>query len=371
MFLCACSSQQQRENRVAASFHAEELPADYKADLGKRLVFPFSVVPGGTVSKQEVQHRVAADPVVRQHYAGLQFDKLKPFRLTQPGQGYVSYRIGNKIFWTSRRLYLKPGEVLLSDGINVLRGRCGNRVSATPQTPTLPAPAEPTEAALDLPRGDQTPFEASKFALSPNLPAALPTMEAKVPESAFEVAPKPYGPGPGMIGGGLPGGLPPTGKEGEIVLQSGYFWLFPYQPSPIQTPAFNPPVNPPLLVVVYELTFPSPYYSTYPIGVNGPSQFYYDYSLPYLPGFETPWIPPLLVSGGTPPFVYYPPNSPQPPIVFPPILPPGTSLPPPSVVIEIIETNPPPDFEHIPEPSTAWMVGLAAALWFAWIKRRP
>jgi len=124
--LTACSRQPQPQNRVAASFHAEELPQHYKADLSQRKVFPFSVVPSGTMSRKGVQLKVDADAVVGDHYRGLQLDKLKPFRLAKPAQGLVSYRIGNKIFWTAQRLYLKPGEILPSDGVNLIRGRSGN-----------------------------------------------------------------------------------------------------------------------------------------------------------------------------------------------------------------------------------------------------
>jgi len=85
--LSGCSRDTKPENTVAASFRAEELPEDFKLDLCNRKVFPFSVVPGGTVNKSEAQSKAAADPIVRQHYAGIQFDKLKPFRLTKPAEG--------------------------------------------------------------------------------------------------------------------------------------------------------------------------------------------------------------------------------------------------------------------------------------------
>jgi len=85
--LSGCSRDTKPENTVAASFRAEELPEDFKLDLCNRKVFPFSVVPGGTVNKSEAKLKAAADPIVRKHYAGIQFDKLKPFRLTKPAEG--------------------------------------------------------------------------------------------------------------------------------------------------------------------------------------------------------------------------------------------------------------------------------------------
>jgi hypothetical protein len=72
---------------------------------------------------------MAVDPVVAQHYAD--FDVTKAHRVTLDGPQlmYVSYRIGNKVFWTKHKLALRKGEAMLSDGVNMTRTRCGNRVS--------------------------------------------------------------------------------------------------------------------------------------------------------------------------------------------------------------------------------------------------
>ncbi len=48
---------------------------------------------------------------------------------------YVSYRIGNKVFWTKHKLALRKGEAMLSDGTNMARTRCGNRISVLPVRP--------------------------------------------------------------------------------------------------------------------------------------------------------------------------------------------------------------------------------------------
>ena len=154
LLVSACSRDNQKQNLVSATFHAEELAPNHKVELSQRKVFPFSVVPGGAISKAEVLAMVAKDPIVREHYKGIDLDKLKPYCLTQSAQGYVSYRVGNRIYWTTRRLYLKAGEILLSDGVNVLRGRCGNRVSVEARLPALVASVEAMVGhGRDLPEG--------------------------------------------------------------------------------------------------------------------------------------------------------------------------------------------------------------------------
>jgi hypothetical protein len=48
---------------------------------------------------------------------------------------YVSYRKGEQVYWTARKVTLAEGESILSDGQNDIRARCGNRISDTPQLP--------------------------------------------------------------------------------------------------------------------------------------------------------------------------------------------------------------------------------------------
>lgn len=359
-FTLSCTKEPETKNRVAASFHAEELPENYQADLKKRPVFPFSVVPGGTVGKEDAKARAKADPVVRQHYQGIQLDSLQPFRLTKPAQGYVSYRVGNRVFWTSRRLYLKPGELLLSDGKNLIRGRCGNRVSLDPQQPVMPA-GEPTEAALDLASYDMPNFtggalDPNLFKLAQNLPGPASIQSTSTPAAeSFSVAPSPHA--PGMITGGLPGGLSDPGQKGSIYLETGYFGVFPVPPSSFDTPSLPvPPVVLPPFPVVYN--WPGPTFYTYPpTGLETPPFIGWG-GVPLFPGGDVPnpfpglppYVnPPFYVREGTPPFVV-PPDT---------VIPPGETTNPPS---DPPNNEPPPGFEIIPEPSTVWMVGLAAVV---------
>jgi hypothetical protein len=362
--LSSCSRESKPQNQVAASFHAEELPQGFKLDLSQRKVFPYSVVPGGTVTREEAKARAAADPVVGKHYQGILFDKLKPFRLTKPAQGYVSYRIGNRIFWTAKRLYLKPGEILLSDGANLIRGRCGNRVSLVAQLPQLAA-GEPKEAVMDLPSWDHPVFlamaqEANRgdlFTLPGYANAPAPTLDAKISDSAFTVAPPVVGaPGTGMIGGGLPGGLTPTDRGGELILYTGApFLLIPGRTinngiTNIILPSITP-------IEISVLNFPFVFLQSGPIGFGSPIITLLDVplipALPILPSFNPlQFFPPSFsLSSGSPPILI---------AALDPVVPPIESNRPPDNTSP--PTEPPPVFQPIPEPATVWMVGLAAVL---------
>jgi hypothetical protein len=147
-----------------------------------RTVYPYSVVVGGAQSPQELREAVATDPVVAQHYADFDITKAHHVTLDAPKLVYVSYRIGNKVFWTKHKLALRKGEAMLSDGRNMARTRCGNRVSVLPVRPN--APAEPSSSELDGP-------EFPTIASSPYLAA----YSAPVPALFSGPVQSPGGPG--------------------------------------------------------------------------------------------------------------------------------------------------------------------------------
>ena len=99
-------------------------------------VYPYSVVPGGVSSREALQAAVAADSVVARHYAGFDLHATRVIQLSAPRFAYVSYRSGDNIFWTRNKIKIPAGESLLSDGSNLARTRCGNRLSEVPKTPT-------------------------------------------------------------------------------------------------------------------------------------------------------------------------------------------------------------------------------------------
>jgi hypothetical protein len=166
----------------------------------KRKVYPYSIGAGGARTVQEAK-RAMSDPAVQFHYAAFDLKNLRQVTLTSDLVGYVSYRYGDKIFWTTKKLRLKAGETVFTDGQHIARGRCLNCYSAMPMMPTRRT--EPSESTLD------SPVEVPLIALAfPNLP--LPVAEPRIlPGPHSEVAPViPAGTGGG---GGAAGGHPGFG----------------------------------------------------------------------------------------------------------------------------------------------------------------
>jgi hypothetical protein len=114
-----------------------------------RTVYPYSVVPGGVENVRELKWVAEHDPIVAAHYAGFDYAHAQVVRLTLARTVYVSYRIGNNIYWSRRRITLKKGENLITDGRMTARTRCANRVEETPQQAA--APAEPPAEKFDQP----------------------------------------------------------------------------------------------------------------------------------------------------------------------------------------------------------------------------
>jgi hypothetical protein len=134
----------------------------------RRAVYPLSVIPGGVESVAELKQIIRGDPEIAHHLKDFDVNKTRLVRITQPQAAYVSYRIGDHIFWTAKKLTLRKGELVLTDGTHIIRGRCGNDVSYVPMRPIAPG-LELTPAQLDTPL------------LSPDEPLLLP-------DSAFFLA---------------------------------------------------------------------------------------------------------------------------------------------------------------------------------------
>jgi hypothetical protein len=187
-----------------------------------RPVYPYSVVAGGVEDVNELKWVAEHDPIVGAHYAGFNYARAQVVRLALARTVYVSYRIGNHIYWTRRRVKLHKGEKLITDGTMTARTRCGNRVEDTPQQQA--SAKEPAPEKFDQPIGVgegtamQSPPAAFQSALL-NRPQ-IPSLEPSDPLTAYS-----------PFGGGafLPLSVPPlpeglcapkkkkgsTGTEGE------------------------------------------------------------------------------------------------------------------------------------------------------------
>jgi hypothetical protein len=112
-------------------------------------VYPYSVVSGGVHSTEELAEARNVDPVVARHYGDVAQGTLRAERVDAPRLAYMSYRVGDQIYWTKRRMMLHEGEQILTDGEATIRGRCGNRLSDTPMVPT--SGQEPLADVFDRP----------------------------------------------------------------------------------------------------------------------------------------------------------------------------------------------------------------------------
>lgn len=130
-----------------------------------RRVYPYSVIPGGVSSPEGLRYYNSHDHVAAAHYADFNLAKARVAQLKAERWGYVSYRVGDEVFWTRRKLRLTKGEQLITDGVHYARTRCGNRISAVPRKPTWPF--EPPTAAFEPPVVEYASKPPSLIPLNP------------------------------------------------------------------------------------------------------------------------------------------------------------------------------------------------------------
>jgi hypothetical protein len=185
---------------------APEAPAEVSpAALSSRPVFPYSVVPGGVRDAQELQGVASSDPVVGKHYSDFRIGNARSIQLDRPVAMYVSYRRNNQVFWTRNKMMIPAGETLISDGENLARARCGNRLSPVAAKPV--AATDPDKEELETPEfippmlaellpGDGVEIFPGEPGASPNprpIPNAGPTPNNGSPSSS--ILPPILGPG--------------------------------------------------------------------------------------------------------------------------------------------------------------------------------
>ncbi len=172
----------------------------------RRRVYPYSVIPGGVESAADLRNSVARDPVIAKHYKDFDVERARIIRLSQGRALYVSYRLGNGVFWTKKPLMLAKGETVITDGEHIARTRCGNRVSEVPAGPVLAAQPE-FEAG--------PPEEIEALGGAPVLPSGLgPPIELPLtPSPVSGLTSTPGGPVAPGGGGGIiiPPVIPVTG----------------------------------------------------------------------------------------------------------------------------------------------------------------
>mgnify|MGYP001014331123 CR=1 FL=1 len=148
LVLSGCGRDTRRAPASNAQSTAKSSPADSRSEAAKRPYYRYSVVPGGVHSPQEARERAAGDPVVNRHYEGIDMSRLRPRVNEDDRDVYVSYRVGNEVYWTKKPVRLRRNEVVLTDGNEEIRTRCGNRISLIPMGPIHPD-AEPNADVFD------------------------------------------------------------------------------------------------------------------------------------------------------------------------------------------------------------------------------
>jgi hypothetical protein len=204
-------------------------PANVSDNFPGRTVYPYSVVPGGVRDPQSLQAAVRRDPVVAAHYSDFHLENARMIKLAAARAVYVSYRMGDHVYWTRKKLTLPKGEELITDGEHIARARCANRISISATIPDEISPAEPPVEILNQP-SPQPPRNADTNSLNtplltdtgaPNssqLPKPAPLADFPL-TGGLTFVPAPNGPAPNPGAPGLPilpvvppfAGSPPTG----------------------------------------------------------------------------------------------------------------------------------------------------------------
>jgi hypothetical protein len=205
-----------------------------------RSFYPYSVIPGGARTAIELRNAVTNDSIVRAHYADFAVGNTRVERLEKTQAFYVSYRIGNSVFWTKNPMTIAAGEPVLTDGSNMARIRCGNRLSFLPVAPV--SNIEPTPEAMEARAGGvllasiATPAE---LPLTPPLATMLAPLPVPAPSTpGFFLPFSPFFP---IIPGG--GSLPPETPGAPLPPTTP-----PAGPTPPATPPLTPtpPATPPV-----------------------------------------------------------------------------------------------------------------------------
>jgi hypothetical protein len=142
-----------------------------------RVVYPYSVVPGGVQAPEELREVSEHDRVVGLHYAGFDFRSARLIELQEARLVYLSYRIGDRVFWTKHKVSLRKGERLITDGKITARTRCANQISEaaveaiSPEEPPLEKFEEPILMAGS---GIQIPFPGATLPQGPQPPTLTP-----------------------------------------------------------------------------------------------------------------------------------------------------------------------------------------------------
>ena len=144
-----------------------------------RTIYPYSVIPGGVRDRDELATHISNDPVVNTHYKNFRVLLARLMRAPKARQVHVSYRLGNRVYWTAKTVRIPEGEILITDGNEVARTRCGNLISEDPKEPV--SPEEPPIEVLETPIEKVDTIQLEKFADTSWQPQEVDPMDPFVP----------------------------------------------------------------------------------------------------------------------------------------------------------------------------------------------
>ncbi len=210
-------TRSQRDDFASQARPSGSKPLAHRVD---GVVYPYSVIRGGVANPAELKHIMEYDPVVSRHFRGFDDRRARLVQLAAEQAMYVSYRIGDRVYWTRRKVKLHQGETLITDGKIVARTRCGNRVASVPLDTGSPLEPSPDELEGTIPLRDPVPtppaLATANSAPEPSPPAVTPAASKK--GGWWFIPPLIYVPSSGSSSSGEP--LAVTPEPGSLLLIS-------------------------------------------------------------------------------------------------------------------------------------------------------
>ena len=115
-------------------------------------------------SPEDFRATVESDPLLRERFAAFDWENARLVSIPSETLVHVSYRKDGQIAWTRRKLKLRAGEKVITDGAVTVRTYCCNEI--------VDAPMRPTRVDEPSPRALQPPQELSAAPIRPARRAA-------------------------------------------------------------------------------------------------------------------------------------------------------------------------------------------------------
>jgi|SRR5277367_6357380 len=218
--------------RSAAAVNVEPSPVTTAHD---RINYPYSLIPYGVQTLDELKRALADDPVLAAHYRDFDFDNANFVVMDHDSCAYVSFRRAGKISWTQKCIPIHRGEAVLTDARYMVRALCGNQISYRPQAPASPVDIDQLGPPAPIAVPAATPGDGLR-AGPPVTPGVAP-VPAPLPVTPFPGVPSPGTP-PVTVAGGPP--TPPI----LIPPYGGVTCCKPYTPPPHPPKPPGPPGPP-------------------------------------------------------------------------------------------------------------------------------